>query len=145
MLPATCSANALADWLTDCNNNACSASSTVIVSPITRLILLPLSGSTFIMADSVNSTVADRSSTFSSTTSAVRSFVILAGGYSTWLFCPKIIVPESTSITEPASAIIPVSFGHSGFANAVIVNTWHITSTPQSNLFILCFTLLSSN
>ena len=54
------------------------------------------------------------------TTSAVTIFVILAGAFCTWMFCPNKTAPESASMTMPASDSIPVSEGQSGFANAVI-------------------------
>jgi hypothetical protein len=104
-----------------------------------RLYLLPLSASTLFMAVSEYVTVSE-SSACSRTIKAVRSFVMLAGGYSTWLFWPKIMVPESTSIRAPASAWIPVSDGQSGRAKAVMAKSWQNASTLHSNFFVLCFT-----
>ena len=50
ILPATCSARAFAAWLTDARSSAYRQSSTVMVSPATRLSLFPLSTSTEFMA-----------------------------------------------------------------------------------------------
>ena len=80
---------------------------------------------------------------FSITTRAVRSFVMLAGAKGRWMFWPNITAPESLSMTMPASAMIPVSEGHSGRAKALKLAAALIAAAriKQVILFIFRFIL----
>ena len=46
-------------------------------------------------------------------------------------------------MTMPASAMMPVSEGQSGFAQAVRMNNWHVR-TKHTNFDIVCFHLFSN-